>query len=122
MLLESVASARNPCLPPCEPYCSDECKNAGLQFTCWNKVNGVRCTGKVEIRSGCRVCTTCKNGKDTEDMVKTANQKREMEKSLDRSLKRQADQLRLMSNLWGFGEEPDPDHEPAWAERRRTAR
>jgi hypothetical protein len=108
-------------MPLSDPYCSDKCKNAGLQLTCWNKVNGVRCTGKVEIRNGCRVCTTCKKGKDTEDMVKTANQKRE-ETSLDRSLKRQADQVRMVSNLWNFGQQPDPDHEPAWAKRRRTAR
>ena len=55
-------------------------------------------------------------------MVKKVNQKREMETSLDRSLKRQADQLRMVGNIWGFGQQPDPDHEPAWVKRRRTAR
>ena len=104
------------------PYCSDKCREAGKRLSCWQMVSGARCTGKVEIRNGCRVCTTCKNGKDTEDMVKTGNQKREVETSLDRSLKRQADQLRMVSNLWKFGQQPDPDHEPAWGKRRRTAR
>ena len=84
--------------------------------------NGVRCTGKVELRNGCKVCTVCNNGKDTDEIVKQAYQKRAVETSLDRSLKRGADGLRLMSNLWGFGEKVDPDHVPAWAKRRRTAR
>jgi len=103
------------------PYCSDTCREAGKRLSCWHSVcvDGPRCGGKVEIRDGCRVCTVCGNGAD---IAKSVAACRKTETSLDRSLKRSAEGLRIFSNMFGFTAEVDPDHGPAYTKRRRTAR
>ena len=103
-----------------DPFCDAECKGANKKLACWRWVDGARCGGKVETRHGCRVCTGCGHGAEDARIVAAGGGKSAT--SLDASLKRSADGLRIANNVWGFGEAVDPDHEPAWAKRRRTAR
>ncbi len=108
-------------------FCNAACEEAGKKIVCASvvgreDVNGEevlrRCTGKVVIRSGCRVCTTCGQGAADAQAVAAVGQAERTE--LDKSLKRSAEGLRMANNIWGsFSAKEDPDHVPAWTKRRR---
>ena len=86
-----------------------------------------RCGGKVEVVSGCLVCTKCGRGKKiaetctkNQDTITLAKEKGVGELTeLQRCLKRGAESLRIANNVLGFGKEAGPDHVPAWTKRQR---
>ena len=85
------------------------------------------CRGKIVVRSGCRVCTTCGAGADIAEMVARADSdvaramgsesKKEQESA--KSWKRQVDNLKNGSNILGFTASGDTEHVAAWTKRRR---
>ena len=74
--------------------------------------------GEVALRAGCRVCKTCSAGSSTAETVARAGGQEEVSE-LERLLKHNVEMLRKTSNLWSFGVQDDPGHEPAWKKRRR---
>ena len=103
------------CTPYGEQYCSADCSEAALKVLCR------KCgpAGKISLRDGCRVCTTCGEGSAIAECVAaTAGMAEGTE--LDRSLKRNADALKIANNiLGGFSTTRDPNHVAAWTKRRR---
>ena len=122
-------------------FCDAACENANKKVTCGRVVERMvaassneqpgeiarRCDGKVEVVSGCLVCTQCGRGKKdaetctkSQDILTLAKEKGEDELTeLQRCLKRGAESLRIANNVWGFGKEAGPDHVPAWTKRQR---
>ena len=83
-----------------------------------NDENARRCNGDVVFRNGVYVCKACGQGADiAENLVSIGDQTEETE--LGKSVKRNAQALQLINNLWGFTFSPDPDHVPAWTKRQR---
>jgi len=122
-------------------FCDAACENANKKVTCGRVVERMvaassneqpgeiarRCDGKVEVVSGCLVCTKCGRGKKiaetctkNQDTITLAKEKGVGELTeLQRCLKRGAESLRIANNVWGFGKEAGPDHVPAWTKRQR---
>ena len=122
-------------------FCDAACENANKKVTCGRVVERMvaassneqpgeiarRCDGKVEVVSGCLVCTKRGRGKKdaetctkSQDIITLAKEKGVGELTeLQRCLKRGAESLRIANNVWGFGKEADPDHVPAWTKRQR---
>ena len=76
--------------------------------------------GTVSVRDGCRVCKECGRGAETADIVAHSIAAGLEETELGKSIKRNAEKLRVASNIWSFSTKSDPDHEPAWKKRRRS--
>jgi hypothetical protein len=122
-------------------FCDAACENANKNVTCGRVVERMvaassneqpgeiarRCDGKVEVVSGCLVCTQCGRGKKiaetctkNQDIITLAKEKGVGELTeLQRCLKCGAESLRIANNVWGFGKEADPEHVPAWTKRQR---
>ena len=76
-----------------------------------------RCDGNVNVVGGCPVCTKCGRGAETAK-TRAGLLDRAAETELEKNLKRNAESL-WIANVWGFGEEANPDHIPAWTKKRR---
>ena len=77
-----------------------------------------RCDVNVNIVGGCGVCAKCGRGAETAK-TRAGLLDRAAETELEKSLKRNAESLRIASNVWGFGLETEPDHVPTWTKRQR---
>ena len=103
---------------PKDPREEPEAEASASPYELPEKVIIHRCDGKVEMVGGFRVCTKC--GREAEIAETRAGiLDRAAGSNLDKGLKRNAESLRIASNVWGFGLETDPNHVPTWTKRQR---
>lgn len=100
--------------PAGQNYCAAHA-NAGRKLFCGG------CGGEGKELLGIRTCTGCGKGADVAKWA-VSHQGRLTNpdsRALDRSLKRNCDELAVANNVWGFGTVRDEAHVPAWTKRRR---